>query len=749
MKKYLERSKPAPDPTSGPSEEGSSGVTVTCETASCSRPETQEATHCTAETSAEKRSEVQVVAEVHLAQPSTARIPASLQAADTISTEHTSHELLVEFQKATEAHEFSLIKAGFQDWKNCAEQLKNHENSADHHKYMTMWKELEIRLQKGKTIDKVQMELYDAEKKRWRAVLTRLVAIIQSLAERNIALRGKTSILFQPNNGNFLKEVELLAKFDPVLKQHLSEVQRGASHTTYLGPNIQNELIDCIGSKITDAIVKEVKDSKYYAIILDCTPDVSHKEQMSVIIRIVALESLQIKEHFMGFLEAEETTGEGLASLILKRLGDLNISFEDCRGQSYDNGANMRGKRKGVQARLLEINPRAFFVPCGAHTLNLVVADAAKNSPEANAYFGYLQNLFKLFSASTQRWTILKSKVTITLKSWSETRWESRVESVEAVRYQASNIREALLQVRETSSDPGVQAEAQSLAEEVGSFRFLICTVVWYDILQKIQIVSKLMQSESMQLDVAVDLLKKTEASLLDYRGTGFVSAQISAKDICEEMNVEPVLKQKRLRKTKLHFSYEAPDEPIQDALKQLEVSFFNMVVDTSIASLQERFLTVGEIEKKFGVLTNFPNLSTEEKIEKCTKLSDSLTYNGHCDLDGKGLAQELQVFPDLPKSSMTALELLAFLQEKRLMEIYPNMWLALRIAVTTPITVASAERSFSKLKLIKNYLRSTMSQERLNGLAMMSINRDVSGNISFDDVINDFAARKSRRVKF
>ncbi len=97
----------------------------------------------------------------------------------------------------------------------------------------------------------------------------------------------------------------------------------------------------------------------------------------------------------------------------------------------------------------------------------------------------------------------------------------------------------------------------------------------------------------------------------------------------------------------------------------------------------------------------------------------------------------------------MTTFELLSFLQEKKLKEVYPNMWVALRIAVTIPVTVAAAERSFSKLKLIKTYLRSNMSQERLNGLALMSINCEVSRQVSFDDTIDAFAARKSRRVKF
>jgi hypothetical protein len=45
---------------------------------------------------------------------------------------------------------------------------------------------------------------------------------------------------------------------------------------------------------------------------------------------------------------------------------------------------------------------------------------------------------------------------------------------------------------------------------------------------------------------------------------------------------------------------------------------------------------------------------------------------------------------------------------------------------LTIPVTIASAERSFSKLKLIKSYLRSTMSQERLNGLAILSIENEM-----------------------
>ena len=86
---------------------------------------------------------------------------------------------------------------------------------------MVKWKDFALRLSKGETFDETEMALMEAEKNCWRDVLTRLISIIQSLAKRNLALRGSVDTLHQDNNGNFLKEVELIAKFDPVLKDHL------------------------------------------------------------------------------------------------------------------------------------------------------------------------------------------------------------------------------------------------------------------------------------------------------------------------------------------------------------------------------------------------------------------------------------------------------------------------------------------------------------------------------------------------
>ena len=69
---------------------------------------------------------------------------------------------------------------------------------------------------------------------------------------------------------------------------------------------------------------------------------------------------------------------------------------------------------------------------------------------------------------------------------------------------------------------------------------------------------------------------------------------------------------------------------------------------------------------------------------------------------------------------------------------------------MTLPVTVASAERSFSKLNIIKNFMRSTMTQDRLNNLAVLSIESEVTRKIDFTDIVDMFVmTEKARKGAF
>ena len=81
--------------------------------------------------------------------------------------------------------------------------------------------------------------------------------------------------------------------------------------------------------------------------------------------------------------------------------------------------------------------------------------------------------------------------------------------------------------------------------------------------------------------------------------------------------------------------------------------------------------------------------------------------------------------------------------------ESLPNVTEALKLFLTICVSVASCERSFSKLKLIKNYLRSTMSQSRLTSLAIISVENETAKHENFDELIKRFAEVKARKKAF
>ena len=102
----------------------------------------------------------------------------------------------------------------------------------------------------------------------------------------------------------------------------------------------------------------------------------------------------------VDFIESHQKTGKGIAEKILEKLKSDEMSIEDCRGQGYDHWANMTGKYNGVQAQISSINGLASFVPCTAHTLNLVGIHAAEVSPLMVTFFGCVQKIFAFFSNS-------------------------------------------------------------------------------------------------------------------------------------------------------------------------------------------------------------------------------------------------------------------------------------------------------------------------------------------------------------
>ena len=81
--------------------------------------------------------------------------------------------------------------------------------------------------------------------------------------------------------------------------------------------------------------------------------------------------------------------------------------------------------------------------------------------------------------------------------------------------------------------------------------------------------------------------------------------------------------------------------------------------------------------------------------------------------------------------------------------DVFPNLRISQQILLTIPVSIASCERSFRKLKLILSYSRASIGQDRLSDLALLSVEREASEKTDFDDVIYQFETVQSRKINF
>jgi hypothetical protein len=297
---------------------------------------------------------------------------------------------------------------GVNRWRKALERIKEHSASESHMCGMVRWNNLK----KGsleaafEMSDRASQAAKDREREKNREILSRLLATTLYLARQGMPFRGDDETLSSQNRGNFLELVELFSKYDSVIKLHLEAIKEKHGPgkrplVSLLSNRSQNDMIKALAISVKRVIQKEIQESKTFSILMDETTDAAHTEQVSFVIRYV--HNMQIKERFLQVCNVHTTSGDALEKVVIALLEENDLKLENIRGQGYDGAANMSGRFKGLQSRILKRNPKALYVHCQAHCLNLVLVESAKSNICFVSFFNLVEKLYAFVANSSKR----------------------------------------------------------------------------------------------------------------------------------------------------------------------------------------------------------------------------------------------------------------------------------------------------------------------------------------------------------
>ena len=121
-------------------------------------------------------------------------------------------------------------------------------------------------------------------------------------------------------------------------------------------------------------------------------------------------ETVEVFEDCVGLYATDNTKSDTLTQLIKDALVRLSLPLERCRGQCYDGVSNMSGRISGVAAQIQQIEPRALYLHCMRHCLNLAVQDTCRSIKVMADTFHTVLELGKLFKYSAKKKNALKTK---------------------------------------------------------------------------------------------------------------------------------------------------------------------------------------------------------------------------------------------------------------------------------------------------------------------------------------------------
>ena len=593
-----------------------------------------------------------------------------------------------------------------------------------------------------------------------RQLLKSIADTVIFCGRQGIALRGHRDSMkkldldevTKTNPGNFLALLKFRAESgDTVLASHL---QSGSKNALYTSKTIQNELIEICGDIIRSTLLSQIQASRVFSIMADEATDASNKEQLAICARYVEQDTQVIEERFLGFTECDTgVTGEAIASRILQHLDTWQLPALQLRGQTYDGAGAMAGKKKGAATRILELYPKALYTHCAAHVLNLCIVKSC-SIPDIRNTMDAADSISRFFAYSPKRQLCLEKAIhdmsegehRKRLKSVCKTRWVERHEAFETFLDFFQPLVHCLEEIRDSTGwNQESRKDAQSHLLCLTRFSFIFSLVVTKEVLGFSKALSIKLQGRYVDIvkayhDVGLvrDTLTSTRAIVDQFHSRIYKVAL----DIADKVSVEE--SRPRTASRQQHRGNVPSTTTSEYYMRLLTIP----ALDYLISEITDRFsprLTniLQQILNLLPVhISESKNILSSADIPDLVKLyADDMVQKASLDTELHCWTVKWQQEKEHAKSLNTPYKVLHSVDR----DFFPNIKQLMTIACTLSVTSSECERSISRLRYLKTYLRSTMTEQRLNGLAMLYVHRDI--HCSSETVVDIFARSHPRRM--
>ncbi|KAF4738681.1 hypothetical protein FOZ63_029333, partial [Perkinsus olseni] len=394
--------------------------------------------------------------------------------------------------------------------KKVAGKLSTHESTSLHQHAQRQWNRAETG---AAPVSQLISSAALKQSKKNSSALLKVLLCLQFLLGQGLAIRGHID-----RDANFWRLLDFAAKDCSALSDWLARTPKrsGGEGPRWLSHGIVEEYVWLLGDGIREELLRRVRSARWYSILCDECTDAAVSQQIAVCLRYCCPETLDVHEVFVALIETRSSKAADLKEHLLRFINSAQLDVRGLRGQGYDGCSTMSGKHSGLSTLTRSIEPRARFVHCVGHRLNLTLQDGIGRIPNrvSRAAFEDVLAVCASFSAfvgdSPKRMASLSGFANADgttakrLRPVCPTRWVLRSSALLALIENYENILnwlEAMMNDAENSAE--MRGRSSGFLAKFEDFTFFFCLRVLHNFFLEAHPVHKFIQGRAVSISAA------------------------------------------------------------------------------------------------------------------------------------------------------------------------------------------------------------------------------------------------------